>query len=133
MLTVTASGNITRDAQLRAAGDTQVCSFGLACNRKVKGEDVTVFLDCSVFGKRGESLNQHLTKGKKVFVTGELSTRVHEGKTYLQCRVSELDFGGGGAGASAGASNGKSESKSRGGGYDDSDYAPPAGGDDLPF
>jgi single-strand DNA-binding protein len=130
MLTVTASGNITRDAQLRAAGDTQVCSFGLACNRKVKGEDVTVFLDCSVFGQRGEKLNQHLTKGKKVFVTGELSTRVHEGKTYLQCRVSELDFGGGGAGA--GASNGKSESKSSGGGYEDRDYSPPAD-DNLPF
>lgn len=97
MLTIVASGNVTRDAVLRQVGEDQVCSVGIACNRKGKGgEEKVTFIDLSIWGKRGAALHPHLTKGKKLFVTGELETREHEGKFYLQCRVAELEFGGGG-------------------------------------
>lgn len=111
MLSIIASGNITRDATLKQVGEDQVCSLGIACNRKVKGEEKVQFLDLSIWGKRGAALAPHLLKGKKVFVAGELETREHDGKTYLQCRVSELDFGGGpsGGGGAAPAAGGASE------------------------
>lgn len=117
MIISTVTGNIGKDAVLRNAGDQKVCSFSVASTDKVKGEDVTHWLDCSIFGRRGESLQPHLTKGKRVTVVGKLSTRIHEGKTYLQVNVNELDFGGGGK-----KEGGASESKSGGGGYDDSSY-----------
>jgi single-strand DNA-binding protein len=95
MLQLLCSGNITRDAVIRQAGRDNVCSFSVACNRKVKGEKQVTYIDCSMFGKRGEAVQPYLTKGTRVTVIGEFSTRVHENKTYLQCRVSELDFAGG--------------------------------------
>jgi len=126
----TVTGNLGKDAALRKAGQEQVCSFGVASETKVKGEKVTTWVDCSIWGKRGEALCQYLTKGSKVTVVGELGTRVHDGKTYLTVRVSEIAMQGGGAKASGGG-----EGKSSGGGYDDQDYGrgKDANGDDLPF
>lgn len=90
------SGNLGKDAELRPAGKDRVCSFSVATSRKVKGEEKTTWVRCSVWGKRGEALAPHLTKGSKVAVAGELSTREHDGKTYLELRVSEIDLLGGG-------------------------------------
>jgi single-strand DNA-binding protein len=128
MLTVFVTGNLGKDATLRDAGKDKVCSFTVASNRKVKGEDVTTWVSCSLWGKRGESLVQHLSKGKRVAVTGELSTREHDGRTYLECRVSEIDFMGGGKRDSgeAGAPSGSGA----GGGYSDEDFG---GSDEMPF
>lgn len=90
------TGNIGKDAETRAAGQDTVTSFSVASNRKQKGEDVTTWVRCSIWGKRGAALSQYLTKGGKVAVSGELSTREHDGKTYLELRVSEIDLMGGG-------------------------------------
>ena len=103
------SGNLTRDAELKKIGDNDVCSFAIACNRKVKGEERVRFYDLSIWGKRAASVSKFLTKGKRVFVTGEFDTREHDGKTYYQVDVKELDFGGGPAGSGQGS---QSESKS---------------------
>lgn len=130
MIFVTVAGNLGKDAAIRQAGKDNVCSFGVASESKVKGEKVTTWVDCSIWGKRGEALCQHLLKGSRVTVVGELSTREHNGKTYLSVRVSEIALMGGGK--KAGGNEGGS-SKSSGGGYDDQDYGPPDGGDDLPF
>ena len=46
-------------------------------------------------GKRGESLQQYLTKGAQVVVSGELGTREHDGKTYLTVRVNDVSLVGG--------------------------------------
>lgn len=134
MIFATVTGNLGKDAALRQAGSDQVCSFGVASESKVKGAKVTTWIDCSVWGKRGEALCQYLTKGSKVTVVGELGTREHNGKTYLTVRVSEIAMQGGGAKPTGGG-----ESKSSGGGgYDDQDYgggggSKDANGDDLPF
>lgn len=98
MLQVFAAGRLGKDAEIRQAGRDSVCSFSIATSKKVKGEEKTVWLGCSLWGKRGEALVKHLTKGSMVVVAGELSTREHNGKTYLDCRVSELTFGGGNRG-----------------------------------
>lgn len=134
MITASVSGRITKDATIRQAGNSNVCSFGVASNKKVKGQDVTTFVDVSIFGKRGESLCQYLTKGSFVVVYGELSTRDHNGKTYVQLDAQGVEFG-----PKPGARSGSSERQERapatatGGGYSDDDYGEPAGGDGLPF
>lgn len=96
MLVVTAAGNIGKDAQVRKAGQSDVCSFSVATERKDRGEKKTIWIDCSIWGARGVALAQYLVKGTKVAIAGELSTREHEGKTYLQCRVDQVTLLGGG-------------------------------------
>jgi single-strand DNA-binding protein len=96
MICATVTGRLTKDAELRQAGEGSVCSLSIASNKKVKGENVATFVSASIWGKRGESLVQYLRKGTSVAAVGELSTREHDGKTYLELRVNEIDFMGGG-------------------------------------
>lgn len=143
MLQVIASGNIGKDAELRAAGRDQVCAFSVACSKKVKGEEKTVWIGCSLWGKRGETLVKHLTKGTRVVVTGELSSREHNGKTYLECRVAEIDFSGGTSrGSKSGPpddDDGRGPRTGFGGGgssrgdYSDTDYGPKPDDGEIPF
>ena len=97
MLVATAAGNCGRDAETRTlqSGD-KVTSWSVAVEQRVKGgEKATQWLDCSMWGERGEKVGQYIKKGGKVTVMGELSTREHEGRTYLQIRVSEVTLQGG--------------------------------------
>ena len=73
------SGNLTRDPELRStAGGTSVMGFGVAVNERRKNaqtgewEDYPNFVDCTMFGKRAEALEQYLSKGTKVAVEGRL-------------------------------------------------------------
>jgi len=87
----------------------------------------TLWLDCSLWGKRGEKVGDYIRKGTQLGVTGELGTREHEGKTYLKLRVSEVTLVGG-------KPEGAPRSNQGGGGQ-----SPPSRGDepfpdeDLPF
>ena len=49
-----------------------IVSFGIACNRKYKDKEETVFVDVTAFGKTGEAINSYLKKGKPIFVEGRL-------------------------------------------------------------
>lgn len=87
------TGNLGRDAEVRQAGNSTVCSFSVAMASGYGDKKQTVWLDCSLWGRQAEgSLPNYLTKGQQVALTGELSTRDHEGKTYLQLRVSTIDL-----------------------------------------
>ena len=75
---VVISGNLTRDAELRnTAAGLPVLSFGMAVNdrrKKADGEweDYPNFVDCTLFGSRGEWLSERMTKGARVVVEGKL-------------------------------------------------------------
>lgn len=76
---VNITGNLTRDPELRqSASGTQVLSFGVAVNDRRKNqqtgewEDYPNFIDCTLFGKRAESLSRFLRKGMLVAVEGKL-------------------------------------------------------------
>lgn len=87
------TGNLGRDAEVRQAGSSTVCSFSVAMTAGYGDKKQTIWLDCSLWGKQAEgALPSYLTKGQQVALTGELSTREHEGKTYLQLRVSTIDL-----------------------------------------
>lgn len=113
MKSITIAGRLTRDAENRTAGSDNVTGFSVAVDDRQGKEKSTLFFDCNLWGKRGESLSQYLTKGSSVTVSGDLSTREHNGKTYLTVRVADVtlqggkqqsgeDFRGGGSGDVAG-------------------------------
>jgi len=97
MKTLTIAGNVGKDAVLRRTqqGDP-VLGFPVAVDDGFGDAKRTLWFDCSVWGKRAEKLEPYVKKGGKVCVSGDLSTREHEGKTYLTIRVSEVTLQGGG-------------------------------------
>lgn len=126
MKQIVVSGNIGKDAVLRQTqrGDS-VAGFTVAVEERQGQDKRTLWFDVSLWGKRGEALCQYLSKGTKVSVAGELSTREHEGKTYLTIRADQVTLMGGGQ--RDGGQQGQSQQGSYGGG--------PAGGldDEIPF
>lgn len=80
----TLSGNLGADADLRYMDNgNAVCSFSLAVTDRVpksNGEwgEWTNWVDCVIFGKRGEALAPWLRKGTKISLVGHIHTRSYE-------------------------------------------------------
>lgn len=91
MQTITISGNIGNDAELRSVGDTQVCSFNVAVKNGFGNDAETVWYRCSLWGKAGKAFNDSLKKGTKVFINGELTHDEYQGKPQFNIRVSGID------------------------------------------
>ena len=139
MKSIVISGNIGKDAETRTTqGGDSVTSFNVAVEDRQGKEKSTLWFTCSLWGKRGDALSQYLTKGSKVSVSGDLSTREHEGKTYLQIRADQVTLMGGNARDSEGDGYQSSRAMGRSGDAKPMGGAP-AGGygndmdDDLPF
>jgi single-strand DNA-binding protein len=96
MKNVTIAGRLTRDAEQRTTqSNDSVLNFSVAVDDRSQKEKATIFFDCSLWGKRGDSLRQYLGKGTSVAVSGDLATREHNGKTYLTVRVDTVTLLGG--------------------------------------
>jgi len=100
MLNMTIAGNVGKDAVLRKTqnGDS-VLGFSIAVDQgKDKGGNKrgSVWVSCSIFGQRADSLQSYITKGLKLALSGNPSVNVYEGKGSLQLLVNELTFMGGG-------------------------------------
>ena len=100
---VTISGNLTRDPELRQAGNTSILSFGVAVNDRRRNpqsgqwENVPNFVDCIVFGSRADALAGLLHKGSKVAIDGKLRYSSWDGKdgkkrSKLEVVVNELEL-----------------------------------------
>lgn len=94
------SGRIGRDAEVRQMpnGDP-VCNFSLAVDVGTRDNPETMWIDCSLFGKRGQNSAQWLKKGTKLFVHGRLTLATFNKKDGttdkgLRLNVTEFDFGG---------------------------------------
>lgn len=86
-----AIGRVGKDAVLRhTQGGDGVLGWSLAVDAGYGEKKVTTWVDCSLWGKRAESLADKIAKGDRIGVTGELSTREHEGKTYVTLRVADV-------------------------------------------
>jgi single-strand DNA-binding protein len=95
MKSITIAGNIGRDAVVRTTGGgDKVTSWTIAVEDRQNKDKPTLWFDCSMWGPRGEKLAEYLTKGGKVVVSGDLSTREHEGKTYLSVRADQVTLMG---------------------------------------
>ena len=65
------TGRITKDLELKQAGQTTVTNFSLAVDNPFKRDD-TSFFDVVAFGKTAELLNNYCNKGSKILVEGNL-------------------------------------------------------------
>lgn len=119
---VSISGNLTRDPELRVTpSGMQVLGFGVAVTDRRKNnqtgewEDYPNFVDCTIFGNRGESMSRILHKGMKVAVEGKLRysswERDGQRRSKLEVIVDEIEF---------------MSSRGGQGGYDQGGYAPAA-------
>ncbi len=96
MKNINLAGRLGKSAELRRTqGGDPVLSFSVAVDDGFGQDKKTLWFDCSIWGKRAEKLEQYLVKGTPVAVSGDLSTREHNGKTYLTVRVNEVTMQGG--------------------------------------
>ena len=131
MKIITIAGNIGKDAEIRTAGQNKVTGWTVAVDDGYGDNKRTIWFDCNWWGGRGEKVAQYIRKGEKITVSGEMSTREHEGKTYLTVNVNDVKLQGGNSGGGT--------SQQSGGNYD----APDQGGgnpnsnrdldDEIPF
>lgn len=90
-------GRLGRDPETRTtnSGDT-VCGFSVAVDRKVKGESVTTWYNCQVWGKQGDVAQRYLAKGRQVAVHGRFEPREYEandGTKKVSFDVNVIGFG----------------------------------------
>ncbi|UCE58589.1 MAG: single-stranded DNA-binding protein [Phycisphaerales bacterium] len=141
-------GNLTRDPQLSyTPNNTAVCKFGIATNRKWKDRDGNMredvcFVDCTVFGRGGETFNQYMSKGRSVLIEGRLefsqwTTPEGDKRSRHGVLVDSFTFVGGGRGGdasgqpvAANAGGAPNDTPATGPGYDS---PPPPTDDDIPF
>lgn len=93
MQNITISGNIGKDAELRDTRDSKVLSFNVGVKNGYGKEAGSVWYRCSLWGKAAEAFAGGLTKGTKVFISGELTHDEYEGKPQFNVRVGSIDTG----------------------------------------
>lgn len=102
--TVSIGGNLCRNAELRAtASGMAVLTFSVAVNESRKNqqtgeyEDYPNYVDCTMFGRRAESVSRYLTKGTYVALTGRLhqnrwQNKDGQNRSKLEVTVDNIHF-----------------------------------------
>ena len=126
MNVITVAGQLGRDAELKQVGENVVLNFSVADSQG--REKPTIWWNCGLWGKRGESLKQYLLKGQNVTVSGSLTEREYTDKDGVkrkaqEIRVNEVALQGG---KPSGEQAPRPTPKSAGSGFDDMP-------DDMPF
>ncbi len=132
---VVLAGNLCRDPELKyTPSGTAICSFTIANNENWKGADGEKqervnYVNCTVFGRRGEVANEYLKKGSGITINGKLTFQQWETKEGLKInalKVTVNDFffdPKAGSGESSG-----------GGGFNNAkEGAPDINEEDIPF
>jgi len=90
-------GRLAKDAELKEVSGYKVCNFAIGTNVGFGDNKKTMWVDCAIWGKQGESVVKYLVKGQQIFVNGELSTKEYEKKgvvkTILILKVNTFSFG----------------------------------------
>nr|AKH47586.1 hypothetical protein CPKG_00016 [uncultured marine virus] len=115
-------GNVGQDSQLKEVGkdNTLVLNFSLAVKTGYGQRAETLWVQCAIWGDKAEKLEQHIVKGVKLVVKGEVTPEAYENKddeiiAQLRMNVSDFSFGGGGEeGGGSGRSSGGGRSRSGG-------------------
>lgn len=94
------AGTVGKDAVLRRTqGGEPVLGFSVAVNngkdKNTGSERPPLWVDAAIWGKRGEALERHITKGTKVTLHGRPTVRSHDGNAYLGIVVDDITFQGG--------------------------------------
>ena len=129
MIIVTVAGNLGREPEVKTTqGGDSFCKFALAGSVGFGDRKQTIWFDVTRWGKGADGLAGILRKGSNVTVSGELSTREHDGKTYLQIRADHVAVQGD-------KSAGRSDDRPTGGGGGSPAYRDDLDDDfdDVPF
>jgi single-strand DNA-binding protein len=100
-------GNLTRDPEVKyTPKGTAVGDLAIAINDSYKAQDGTIketvtYVDIEVWGRQAETCKQYLTKGRPIFVEGQLrldqwETPQGEKKSRMKVRADRVQFLGGG-------------------------------------
>lgn len=97
MNNLNAVGNIGgKDCEVRFTKDgTAIANFSFALSSGYGDKKKTTWLNCSIIGKRGETLAPMLTKGTQVALTGEISLNEYvakdgSNKSSVECLVNNV-------------------------------------------
>ncbi len=135
----TFTGRLGADGELRTTqSGEKVLGFRVANDVGFGERKTTQWVDCSIWGRRAESLAPHLTKGKGVVISGEVTLREYEKRdgtrgAQMSVRVAEIDFMGGGREEGGGGGGGYGGGyESRGGSGGGGSGRGPGGGGSAP-
>lgn len=84
--TVTVSGNVTREPELKFVGEYAVAEFAVAVNKRVKNkqtgewENEASFLDVTCWRELAENVAENVAKGTRVIVQGAFEQQRWEAK-----------------------------------------------------
>lgn len=124
MNTANFAGNVGQEPRMNtvntANGQKSVLNFSLAVQKRTKdqqGNYETLWVDCAIWGDRADKLQQYITKGTKLAVSGSVDVDSYEGNNgfvpKLTLMVNELTLQGGGNQQGGQQQN----NQSQGGGY----------------
>jgi single-strand DNA-binding protein len=147
--TVTISGNLTRDPELRSTqGGTSVCQLRIAHNDRRKDQsgewvDVPYYFDVTIWSGQGEWVARNLSKGAGITVQGKLKWREYEDKdgnkrqavdiTADNIFVPKGEGGGGGGYSNRSDIPVSTDDFAPAGGYQGTSSSATAMDDDIPF
>lgn len=93
-------GRLTKDPDMRYAGDMPIINFSMATDKYSKGEKSADYHECTAFGKTAEFIEKFFRKGDFIIVEGSNTSGSYQGKdgktvyTY-KVTVNNVEFGGG--------------------------------------
>ena len=99
-------GRLGKDPELKTVGQSQVLEFSICNTTGYKDKECQNWFQAKYWGKRGEALAPHLSKGKQVFISGELTLRKYTDKAGVEkmspeINIQALDFIADGKGSAA--------------------------------
>lgn len=96
MISINTIGRVGKGGgAIKSVRDRTVLAFSIAVDSGWGESKTTLWFDCSLWGQRGEKLVDYIQQGDQIGVTGSLSTREHDGKTYLKIDVQDVTLIGG--------------------------------------
>jgi len=81
MLNITAHGRLGKDPELKQANGEQIAVFTLAANT---GKDETTWMNCTVWGKRSQTVVQYIRKGSAITVAGQAKLNTYTNKDGVE-------------------------------------------------
>ena len=95
-------GNLTREPELRRAGEQDVCNFSIAINRSFMNketnewDEITDFVDIVAWGKLANQVSERLQKGSRALIVGRLQSSSWEqdgkNRTKVEVLASDVTF-----------------------------------------
>jgi len=84
-------GRVTKDPDLRTTQQgANVVNFGLATNKKIKGEEKVEFHNIVAWNKLADIVAQYCRAGSKLYIEGELTTRSWDDQSGIKKYKTEI-------------------------------------------